>query len=116
MNPYRNALRQKKFEGLKIQDVPLDEEIMREDAAGGDCAPEVMDDPSMANTDEVAMLGEMESEMPLGEDDLSTFVENAQGTPDIQDMTSEEIFGVSAPEGKPRSLRDRVQQSLKKRK
>lgn len=117
MNPYRNALRQKKFEGLKIQEAPLDEETMREDAAGGDSAPEVMDDPSMANTDQVAMLGEMESEeLPLTEEDLSQFVENAEATPDITEMTSEEIFGAPAPEGRPRSLRDRVQQSLKKRK
>lgn len=112
MNPYRDALRKKKFEGF-----PVDEQLEEEQqaAATGDAAPSIREG-EMANSQEVAALGEMDESLPLNEEDLSTFVENAEATPGIEDLTSEEVFGVSAPMGRPKTLTERVQQSLKKRK
>lgn len=113
MNPYRDALRKKKFDGLP------NEELLQEEqqaAAGGDAAPSIYEG-DMANSQEVASLGEMADEqLPIGEEDMNIYVENAQATPGIEDLTSEEVFGVSAPLGRPKSLTERVQQSLKKRK
>ncbi len=114
MRAYLNALRQKKLEGLEEQP----------EASGS--APEVLDDPLMAMNDAPAELGQMDSEMQdlgpmmeegqvISDDAAMDYVDRAQATPDIKDLTSEEVFGVSAPVGPAKTLREKAMQGLRRK-
>ena len=117
MNPYQKAIKQKKFEGLKIEISPMeDREEMEQTAANGDGAPVILDDPSMTPDVGQEMAGPAEvadpSVMPVGDEPAGEYMAEVQP----EEMNAEEVFGAAVPEGRPQSLKDRVMQSMKRKK
>jgi hypothetical protein len=110
MNPYKMALRKKRFEQYQ-QDPEAEEAAVQ----AGDYAPEVTDTPMSEEPMEMAALGPMESEQPISDDSAMEFVQSANETPGIDDLTVEEVFGTQIPMGQPKTLRDRVMQQMKKK-
>ncbi len=104
MNPYQKALKQKKFEGLKIEISPMSREDMQADAAKGDGAPDVLDDAEMETPD-----AEVQPEVAIE-------AEPVEGEMNPEELTSEDVFGAAAPQGRPKSLRERAMQGLKRKK
>jgi hypothetical protein len=117
-SPYKAALRKKKFEGLQHQEPvnpAMDQEEMTQAASNGDYAPEITDDPEMELAPEMAQLGQMDSEMQINDEEAMQFASDAQATPGIQDLTAEEVFGVSSPTGHGGLREKAMQQSMKKK-
>lgn len=113
MNPYQKALKQKKFEGLKIEISPINREDMEDRANNGDAAPDVLDDPNMDLEDKPAEGGTMADERPEpAAEDESAGMSIVQP----EDVTSEDVFGAAAPEGKAMSLREKAMQRMKRKK
>ena len=114
-NPYLDALRRKKFEQMQVTP-EVDMEQMEQDANNGDGAPMVLEG-EMAEAPELAALGEMQGGYPIQDADVDQFIQNAEATPGLEPVTAEQVFGTDViPEGKPKSIKDRVLQGLKGRK
>lgn len=108
MNPYQKAIKQKKFEGLTIEIKPTSREEMQKDAAIGNAAPDVLDDPEMEMQHEDAP----DQALPLspeGQED-----ETGEMKPE---MSMEDAFAASSiPEEKSMGLRARAMKMLKEKK
>ncbi len=120
MNPYQNALRKKKFEGLTVEITPIGEASQREEmeqmAANGDAAPEVLDDNQPEP--QMAQLGHMESEeltedLPISDQAAKEFTQKAEATPGLKE---EDVFGTSLDfKGPPKSLREKARVNMRKK-